>query len=572
MSKLSSFLRLKVYRRTFLLYLVIVLVAITTLLFVFHSNIMSRSLESYVNEADTAFAQAERQLTSVTSAIDNFFTHLYASSGLRDDFFRFFGSTPVEYVEKRLQSAPPQYATYLDSCNNLVSDSGYCIRHILYYTSSKIVDMEYNASGYSRYQIITPDAAKALCRTGYQYTREIHWNAADAGKVTFIIDVSGPVQNAYGANPAQTVCVIQGDNQIILGNHHYADLDFGALEARSRQGRIYPGAGRGSLLYCAHHTNQFSFSVVSVVPAWDYMEGPFREFTLFTAALLLVFALITMLYVRQFSSDSKFIESILSSIVQAQSEGFQPVEIGKRDDEFASIATHLNGLYEHLNALIQQKYVLTIRQQRTEMQMLSAQLNPHFLYNTLERIRLRALLESNPAVAEAITDLGLLYRNIVKTEPVITLQKELDITRQYLDLMSFLYEDQFLYHLDVPEEIMDISTPKIWMQPIVENFFKHNFQHDSSLKVIVISGERLNGGIRLKFFDNCGKISDEQLLQLNQLFTDQEDGEETSTGIGLQNVYSRLRLFYGSRLEMRIENNKPAGVCIQILLKNEVTS
>ncbi len=206
------------------------------------------------------------------------------------------------------------------------------------------------------------------------------------------------------------------------------------------------------------------------------------------------------------------------------------------------------------------------------MQMLSAQLNPHFLYNTLERIRLRALLESNPAVAEAIADLGLLYRNIVKTEPVITLQKELDITRQYLDLMSFLYEDQFLYHLDVPEEIMDISTPKIWMQPIVENFFKHNFQHDSSLKVIVISGERLNGGIRLKFFDNCGKISDEQLLQLNQLFTDQEDGEETSTGIGLQNVYSRLRLFYGSRLEMRIENNKPAGVCIQILLKNEVTS
>ena len=115
MSKLSSFLRLKVYRRTFLLYLVIVLVAITTLLFVFHSNIMSRSLESYVNEADTAFAQAERQLTSVTSAIDNFFTHLYASSGLRDDFFRFFGSTPVEYVEKRLQSAPPQYATYLEN-------------------------------------------------------------------------------------------------------------------------------------------------------------------------------------------------------------------------------------------------------------------------------------------------------------------------------------------------------------------------------------------------------------------------------------------------------------------------
>ena len=572
MSKLSSFLRLKVYRRTFLLYLAIVLVAITTLLFVFYSNIMSRSMESYVNEADASFTQAERQLTSVTSAIDNFFTHLYASSGLRDDFFRFFGSTPVEYVENRLQNAPPQYETYLDSCNNLVSDSGYCIRHIIYYTASRIVDMEYNASGYSRYQMINADTAKALCRTGYQYTREIHWNAAEGGKVTFILDVSGPVQNAFGGNPDQEVCILLGDSKTLLGSGKYADLDYEELQDRSRQGRVYPGPGRGRLLYCVHHTNQFSFTVVSVAPAWKYMEGPFREFALFTVALLLVFALITMLYVRQFSSDSKFIESILNSIVQAQSEGFQPVEIGKRDDEFASIATYLNSLYEHLNALIQQKYVLTIRQQRTEMQMLSAQLNPHFLYNTLERIRLRALVESSPAVAEAIADLGLLYRNIVKTEPVITLRKELDITRQYLDLMSFLYEDQFLYYLDVPEEIMDISTPKIWMQPIVENFFKHNFQHDDSLKVIVISGEKIASGIRLKFFDNCGKISDEQLSQLNQLFTDQEDGEETSTGIGLQNVCSRLRLFYGNRLEMRMENNKPAGVCIEILLKNEVAS
>ena len=88
-----------------------------------------------------------------------------------------------------------------------------------------------------------------------------------------------------------------------------------------------------------------------------------------------------------------------------------------------------------------------------------------------ENARLRALLEGSPTVAEATADLGLLYRNICQNRAHLTLKKELEITRQYLDLMCFLYDDQFLYHCDIPEDMYAISTPKIWMQPIVENFF-----------------------------------------------------------------------------------------------------
>ncbi len=177
-------------------------------------------------------------------------------------------------------------------------------------------------------------------------------------------------------------------------------------------------------------------------------------------------------------------------------------------------------------------------------------------------------------MAEATADLGLLYRNIVKTEPIITLKKELEITRQYLDLMCFLYDDQFLYHCDIPEDMYAISTPKIWMQPIVENFFKHNFQNDSQLKVVVISGSRQSDGILFQFFDNIGHIREEQIALLNQQFTPEKSKEsaDTAPGIGLQNVYDRLYLYYGNRVEMRIQNHAPAGVCIQILLKNEVTT
>ena len=112
-------------------------------------------------------------------------------------------------------------------------------------------------------------------------------------------------------------------------------------------------------------SERFSCSVISVVPAKTYTAERLQELVLFTVGLVLVFVLITLLYMRQFSHDSHFIQSILHSLVEAQSSNFTPVDIGRRQDEFAAIATHLNSLYQYLDTLIQQEYMLTIRQQRT---------------------------------------------------------------------------------------------------------------------------------------------------------------------------------------------------------------
>lgn len=569
MSKLSNFLHLKIYRRTFLLYVLIVLVFTIALTLVFHNNMVSGGLTTYGTEVDTCFSQVERQLGTVTDAIDNFFTHLYSSGTLLDDFFHFFGATPAEYARAGLETPYPQYETYLSACNSLISDSGYCIRHILHYSTYNIIDMEYSASGYSRYRLMVPEEAESLCHGGFLYTKDIRQGAAYVGKVSFVIDVSPSVEAAFCDKRGTGVYLVSGGQARILGDPAYEDLDWESLlEDGAILGRTQAPDGR-NLLYSRRVSERFGCTIVSVAPESGYMGARLREMVLLGVGVILTFVLITYVYVRQFSSDSTFIKSILRSMVSAQSKDFRPVEIGTREDEFADIALHLNNLYAYLDTLIQQKYILTIRQQQTQMQMLTAQLNPHFLYNTLERIRMRALSEGAPDVAEAVADLGLVYRNIVKTEPVITLGRELEITRQYLDLMCFLYRDQFLYHCDVDDGLEEIQTPKIWMQPILENFFKHNFQNDGQLKVAVISARRDASGVRFRFFDNIGSIAEEQVALLNQQFTT-DAKQKASDGIGLTNVYERLRLFYGNRVEMSIQNQKPAGVCIQVFLKNEV--
>ena len=100
----------------------------------------------------------------------------------------------------------------------------------------------------------------------------------------------------------------------------------------------------------------------------------------------------------------------------------------------------------------------------------------------------------------------------------------------------------------------------------MENFFKHNFRNDDRMKIIVLAGERVDGVARFRFFDNQGYIEPAKLQELNSHFT----GDITdSSGIGLLNVYHRLRLFYGEGLKMAIRNCSPAGVCIEIQFKEE---
>ena len=569
--KATNFLKLKIYRRTFLAYLLIVIVFFFFIISNRYTNARMAGQQFFAEHMDRAFSQVEDELDSVIVTIDNFLIRLNSSPVLKKDFFNFFGATPAEYTADRLRSGDTAYENYLSTCDNLVTDCNYLVRYILYYCNENIMCMEYSQEGYSRCKMIGPEAGEILCSTGYAYTKDIYQDSVYKGKISFIIDVTVPVEKAFCQNGQTAVWLeIRGKGKV-LGDTLDGDVGFDEVAESGRNVGLATLTANsiGKYFYAVNASEKYSYLVVAAGKTGVYMQAQIKELRVLFFGILLGFILITMLYIRQFSSDGRFLQDILHSMESARDGSFCCIEVGKRSDEYAVIASQLNGLYEYLETLIQQKYELTISQQRTQIQMLSSQLNPHFLYNTLERIRLRALRVQNKEVAQATANLGLLYRNIVKTEPVITMEKEIDITRQYLDLMCFLYDDQFLYHCDVQEELLGILTPKIWMQPIMENFFKHNFREDERIKVIVFTGEKCEEGIRLTFFDNMGYIREEQLKYLNEHFTSEEGmkDEEGTGGIGLQNVYYRLRLYYGDGVRMTIRNNAPSGVCIEVLLR-----
>lgn len=563
MRKSMNFLHTKVYRRTFFIYLSIVAVFMVSAFGILlkHSSMTAR--DNFTAKAADAFQSVDHQAAEITQSVDSFMTQLYASNSRLDDFYMFFGSSVSDYLRDRLDKNVDADISFLNSCNTLVRDSGYTIRHIFCYSRDNLVDIEYNQLGYSRIKIITPELAQAICNTGCVYQKDIHQDSAYLGKISFVFDLSGMAQ-CYFTQSENLACYLAlPDNAIQLGQMPLSQTQ---LDTITHSGQHYDQIslqGKNSY-YAVFSSERLPYSMLYVAPVWHFLLPQLDQIFILLIGLLMGFSAITMVLIHRFSRDASYLNSILDSIARAEQNDFTPIRYNGKNDEYGAIVTGLNQLYDHLDSLIQREYKLTISQQKAQMDMLNVQLSPHFLYNTLERIRMRAVLEHAPDVAEGTAGLGLLYRNIVKTKPIITISQELEITRQYLDLMTFLYGDQLLYHIDVDPEMDSVTTPKIWMQPIVENFFKHNFQQDNQLKVVVIEGEQTQEDLVFRFFDNIGHLSSQQLEELNQQL---EDPGSEGEGIGLRNVIHRLRLHYGKRVCMTAENNDPAGICFTVTLK-----
>lgn len=563
MTKPFRFLKLEIYRRTFLLCTLISILFSFAIGALALTQVHEQAQAAFRADAQSCFARTERELSGIEESVDQFITRLYTSPRRLEDFYRFFCTSPSEYERARLDNQVLSEEGYPESCDQLMISNRYQIRHILYVSPRSIVDMEYSSAGCSRLQTCEPGEADALRNAGSTITRQILRNSAYEGTIEFIVDVRGILASTAKEVDGMQVYAAFSDAPATPED----GVDYAAILASGTQWGTAKANG-SRLFYCVLSSPYMPCSVVYTAAAAPYYTPLFGYLGFLLLGLLLAFGLNTVVLMRQFSRDSAYMTTILGNMKQAEKNEFTKLDAAGRTDELGVIAAGLNSLYEHLNALIEREYKLTISQQQTQMDMLSAQLNPHFLYNTLERIRMRAAAAGENDVAQAVADLGLLYRNITKTEAIIPISRELEITRQYLDLMSFLYGDSFLYYFDVDSEAESILTPKIWMQPIMENFFKHNFRNDEQIKVIVLRVKCVRGGTEFRFFDNVGELTPEQLAAINDAIARQP----SAGGIGLRNVSHRLRLYYGDRVKMLAENNRPAGVCIRVFLRKEEPS
>ncbi|MGO2101084.1 sensor histidine kinase [Vagococcus salmoninarum] len=268
---------------------------------------------------------------------------------------------------------------------------------------------------------------------------------------------------------------------------------------------------------------------------------------------------------RTFGGYSKQVEDVLGSM-HLVAEGDLDVRITEENKrrEIKEIATGVNQMLDSINQYVKDIYLLEIKQQDAHMKALQSQINPHFLYNTLEYIRMYAVSEGVNELADVVYAFASLLRNNTTQEKVVSLNKELEFCEKYVYLYQMRYPDRVAYHFTIAEELVDVMIPKFLIQPVVENYFVHGIdftRFDNALSVKVYQEQ---GRVVIDVIDNGRGLTDQQLITLNQELAKQELGKELGHSVGLANVQQRLKLVFGESSQMRVFHSEAKGLVVRL--------
>ena len=199
---------------------------------------------------------------------------------------------------------------------------------------------------------------------------------------------------------------------------------------------------------------------------------------------------------------------------------------------------------------------------RAELELLQAQINPHFLYNTLDSIAILAESQREEDVIDMVTSLSTFFRNSLnRGEDVISLRAELIQAKSYLEIQQIRYSDILTYEISVPEELQDTPVPKLILQPLIENALYHGIKNRRGRGAIRITGFSQGEDICLQVTDNGAGMTAEQLSRLQS-----GKYEEHHSGLGLKNVHQRIRLYCGEPYGLSFESTQGLGTTVTVLL------
>jgi two-component system sensor histidine kinase YesM len=202
-----------------------------------------------------------------------------------------------------------------------------------------------------------------------------------------------------------------------------------------------------------------------------------------------------------------------------------------------------------------------IKQKQTELTALQARINPHFLYNTLEVIRMRAISQGAEDVGEMIYSLSALFKHYVKPKPVHRIKDELEACRLYLELFRIRYKDRFSYEIDCPPEYRNKIALQMSLQPLIENYVVHGMRQDRRDNFIRITIEQDTLGLIARVTDNGIGIGEERLAKLRDSLNKPEAPEGS---FGLYSVHERLKLLHGEAYGIEINSIDGEGTVVSV--------
>lgn len=311
-------------------------------------------------------------------------------------------------------------------------------------------------------------------------------------------------------------------------------------------------AQTGTIVYEMIHKEDMKSQI------WDIAAGP--------VALLFGF-LIGLCPILLIVSDivSKPLKKLCVAMEAFEQGDFsQQVEV-TTGDEVGEAAACFNQMVEAIHELINTNYVMALKEKESELDALQAQINPHFLYNTLDSLYWQAVNEGNEEIAEDIIALSNLFRLVLgRGKGIIYVENEKELVEQYLHIQKMRFSDNLKYEIEISEDILKQRIPKLILQPFVENAVVHGYEKAGDPCMIRVKGQREDAWIVFQIIDNGVGMSQKQLDEIWEAPDEKRYAGQRIGRYAIRNVRERLDLKYHSDFVLLIESEEGKGTCVTI--------
>lgn len=343
-----------------------------------------------------------------------------------------------------------------------------------------------------------------------------------------------------------------------------------AIDERFENGiRRFALEWKGKEYYvCGQYNGITGWKSYSAIPS----EGLFPQAKDLNGAIWAAVVLCTMgigvVIVLLVYAMARPIKSLSKAMTQVQEGDFSVRVPNKRKDEIGELTDSFNYMVDKINTLIRQVYQEKIAQKNAEVQALQAQINPHFLYNTLDSVNWMLIERGEYDISDIIISLGSLMRYSIENENAfVPLDREVEYVLSYLKIQKNRLEDKLDYQVDVDDGLGQEKIPKLILQPMVENAITHGIEPHKAAGKVSILIQDVGNEIQITVRDNGIGMTREQLNHLKEEVPDVE--KEGHTGIGIRNVDRRIRLHYGEKYRIQIESVYGQGTAVSLRIPKE---
>ncbi|MEW9698151.1 sensor histidine kinase [Paenibacillus sp. SI8] len=397
------------------------------------------------------------------------------------------------------------------------------------------------------------DLISDICKNLYTHDQEELYILDDSGFIVFGPDPSKwgqPIDGSWG-------------NEAILST------------AESGSYQWTKGSYAGMNVYEKMKTDSVNWTIVKRLP-YDQLTKNARQLTLinsFVLTLFLVIVVIGTVYVSiMFTSPIKKLIRYITRIQAGQMNA--DIEL-TRTDELGILANRFHTLMQDLNQMVMREYRLELANKSNQLMALQAQINPHFLNNALQSIGTLALQHEAPKIYGLISSLAkMMHYSMNTSESTVPLRKELDHVKSYLELQKQRFEHQFEIVFDIEESTNMLNVPKMILQPLVENYFKHGFKPSGSTGLLCIRTTSLveenRAVLVISVEDNGVGMTEERMLEVKSNLHAPSISDDAN--IGLSNVLTRIQLYFTDEASLEISPVEPQGlrIVIKIPMQKEV--